>query len=127
MISAFLLAGSIMFGANDTTIKDSLPKKDVFVYYHTSWCGWCRYTDKNILSDSSLVSDLNKKYTFLKVDCGSDKQIPPLGKTEHQLCLEKKIHCYPNFVVYSSNMKKVKKKVEGALTDKSSFRYVFTK
>ena len=58
-------------------------KKNVFVMYHASWCGWCKKMEGN-LQDASIKPYFDKNYvtTFLTVQEREDKSLENPGAEE---------------------------------------------
>ncbi len=45
----------------------SSENKKVFVFFHASWCGWCKKMDKQI-KDAEVANSFNKNYVFVHLD-----------------------------------------------------------
>lgn len=65
--------------------------KPLIVYFHTSWCGWCKKLDQNYLAAAEAEQFLRN---IPKVEINPDK-----GKAEKALFKEFGLTGYPSFLV----------------------------
>jgi len=56
---------------NSDQIKSS--QKKILVYFTTSWCGRCKFLDKQVFHDNKMSEFINNKYICLKIDGDSKK------------------------------------------------------
>jgi thiol-disulfide isomerase/thioredoxin len=74
LFSLFILAGSVAFSQTTPEPADAIltkaykqaakEKKNVFVIFHASWCGWCKKMDASI-EDPSCKYYFNRSYVFV--------------------------------------------------------------
>lgn len=77
-------------------------EKRFLIYYHTSWCGACKYMENTTFKDPSLK--LDSVLVPIVIDCDSRDTITVKGsiKTYSQFCRDMEISAYPTFKVFNS-------------------------
>ncbi len=49
--------------------------KKIFLYFHTSWCHYCKKMKKSTFSNPSVINYLNKYFISIAVDADKEKKI----------------------------------------------------
>lgn len=118
---------SLLFCVNWYTPNIGLPlakstHKPFLIYYHTSWCGYCKIMDRTVFNDTNLNID---SLVPIALDCDSDDTITVKGKviTYKSFCNEMNVHSYPSFKVLKYNGK-VKKTFVGGMNRKTFEREI---
>jgi len=91
--------GQINFETSDWASVQQKAKKSgkiIFLEGYTSWCGWCKWMDKNTFTDKEVGNLFNKYFVNYKLDMEKD---PGTG-----IAKELGINGYPTFVFYDSEM-----------------------
>lgn len=57
----------------DALKKSSKTGKPLFVDTYADWCGWCKYMDKNIFSDTAVGNYFNQNFLCYKLDTEVEK------------------------------------------------------
>jgi thioredoxin-related protein len=53
---------------------DQGPKK-VLIYFHTSWCTYCRKMEKEVFTNPEVVKLINQQYLAVKFDAESTEEV----------------------------------------------------
>lgn len=48
--------------------------KNMFIYFETDWCGWCKKMKSEVLSDSEVKDKLNKNFIVCMINVDKDRQ-----------------------------------------------------
>ena len=62
-----------------TILKDAykqakIEKKNVFVIFHASWCGWCKKMDRDTYARQEIIDYINSKFYPIKFN-GEQKDV----------------------------------------------------
>ncbi len=111
ILVAFLLliTSSKMFGQSsflsikleDAVIKSKEEKKNIILYFTTSWCGPCHYMEKNVFVNNEVKALLEKYYIPVKVNGD--------GWYGEKLRKEYEVDGFPTFLFLDSNKVILKK------------------
>lgn len=79
--------------------KAQKQKKPYIVDFSTSWCGYCKKFDREVMPDSSFSSLVNQQFLFGKVD----------GDAEKALVSKYKVRGYPTFIIFNEKGEEIKR------------------
>jgi thioredoxin-related protein len=71
--------------------------KDLLLYFHTDWCGYCQLMEKNTFSASEIIISLNRDFIAVKID----------AEKEAALSRQFDITGYPTTVICDSRGKEL--------------------
>lgn len=90
-------------------VKAKAEKKNIFVDCYASWCGPCKWMDKEVYINDTLGDYMNSKFISIKVQMDETDHDVDLIKRWHDdaKMLEKqfRINAYPTFLFFSSDGK----------------------
>lgn len=92
-------------------------KRNVIIFVSTSWCKYCKITEKTILKDKEVISKLNNDYYFIILEADKKDRIEfknkiynfkpsgiNLGYNEIiEVLFEKKTIAFPSFIEYNED------------------------
>jgi len=97
--------------------------KHIFVDVFATWCGTCKWMDKNVYESLKVGEFINDKFISVKVQCDTSKtdneQVKAWHSTAEKMMKDYKIKSYPTFLFFSPNGKLVHKFTAGGVTDTS--------
>lgn len=73
--------------------------KAYIVDFSTSWCGYCKKFDREVMPDSSFSSLVNQQFLFGRVD----------GDVEKDLVVKYKVSGYPTFIIFNNRGEEIKR------------------
>ncbi|MBF0200335.1 MAG: thioredoxin fold domain-containing protein [Desulfamplus sp.] len=50
-------------------------KKNIFLYFHADWCGYCHQMDSTTFKDNGIQSYLNDNYITIRVDSDRETKV----------------------------------------------------
>ena len=74
-------------------------KKPYIVDFSTSWCGYCKKFDREVMPDSAFSTLVSEQFLFGKVD----------GDAQKALVSKYKVRGYPTFLVFNKNGEEIKR------------------
>lgn len=63
---------------DDGTRMAKEKNKKIFLYFHASWCAYCRQMEMSTFQDKALIDYMNANFISIKVDSDSEKTIAEL-------------------------------------------------
>jgi thioredoxin-related protein len=103
--------------------KAKSENKYIFVDCYASWCGPCKWMDRNIYSNDTVAEIMNKGFVSVKIQMDStahdDAEIKKWYAASHTLARQYRIKEYPSYLFFSPDGRAVHKGV-GA-TDMQGF------
>lgn len=78
---------------NEVLAKANTSQKPIFVDVCTSWCGPCKWMDKNVFNQASVASLLNSQFVNVKIDAEKG-----YGK---EFAARNNVHGFPTFLFFN--------------------------
>lgn len=75
----------------EAVVEATKQNKPIFIYGHTTWCGYCKKMDKSTFQEKEVDDYMNKNYISLSYDLEKDEGIYIAGKYG--------LNSYPAYVV----------------------------
>lgn len=85
-------------------------KKQILVYFTASWCGPCHVMDREVFSQSNVISAINKQFVAVKIDI--DSWAMQKWRSAFPISM------VPNFFILGSDQQKLKHHVGSVAADK---------
>lgn len=63
--------------------------RPVFIYLHTSWCGWCRKMERSTFKNAKLIQYVNENYHAVSFNAEFTQPVIYHGKTYRYLASER--------------------------------------
>jgi len=107
--------------------KAKAEHKYIMMDCYTTWCGWCKYMDKNIYPLDSVAQMANAQFISIRVQYDSsandNQQVKDYYQLAHEFADKYNVHAYPTFLFFDPNGAILQKAV-GASMDGTSFMKV---
>jgi thioredoxin-related protein len=87
--------------------KAKTEDKYIFVDCYASWCGPCKWMDKNVYINDTVADFMNKAFISVKLQMDSNKKDDAATRdwygTAHEFAAEYGIKAYPTYLFFSPN------------------------
>ncbi len=80
----------------ELSIKFSTKQKPILLFFHTSWCKYCKMQENTTFQDSTVISELNKNFYVIQIDAEKEETIYFFGR-EYHFNSQEKLH---DLVIY---------------------------
>ena len=100
-ISCFSFSQTEIFDGSFEELERAAKKKNkpYIVDFSTSWCGYCKKFDREVMPDSSFSSLVNQQFLFGRVD----------GDIQKDIVAKYKVRGYPTFLVFNAKGEEIKR------------------
>ena len=101
LFSVLCFSQTDVFDGSFEELKKTATKerKAYFIDFSTSWCGYCRKFEREVMSDSSFFSLINQQFVFAKID----------GDVEKELVAKYRVTGYPTFLIFDYKGEEIKR------------------
>jgi thioredoxin-related protein len=100
-VSCFTFGQTEIFRGSFEELETAAKKKHkpYIVDFSTSWCGYCKKFDREVMPDSSFSSLVNQQFLFGRVD----------GDAQKDIVVKHKVRGYPTFIIFNEKGEEIKR------------------
>jgi thioredoxin-related protein len=100
-VSCFAFGQTEIFRGSFEELETAAKKKHkpYIVDFSTSWCGYCKKFDREVMPDSSFSSLVNQQFLFGRVD----------GDAQKDIVVKYKVRGYPTFIIFNEKGEEIKR------------------